>query len=625
MGSLGGKIWDPLAKEWVYADLRNDAQQTMSISVEQFLERVAKAGGGDVGAAAVFSSFGEEPRAREVEVPLSNSADAPSVSHGAALPPPKETGLYDLLEVNSSASAAEIKKAYYKQARQHHPDKVMKASLGIANDSTDAATKRFHAISAAYVVLSDPALRARYDLRGVQAVQASGAESLDALNAATIYVMLLGSERFDMLVGDLQLLSNIRASVELANPAESDVKADATVATKEKARLGQLFVQRQREVRLAMQLAQRLQPLVDLSDTTLPEQKEGLRLAELALTEAAQLEAQEMCSSSLGAALLYMVGELYVSAADAHMSMFSSAWHSVSGVAEAAHSFWGSFCLGASAAFKCFTLQGLYSNAEQMQRMADGATASAAPPPTTHRSPLDLQRSAALPTEDKQRLRQHTRDTILALLEFLWAVVRQDVVHTLDVSLSKLLHDHSISLEQQRMRARGLRLLGAAYMMSATASTPHGSISAGRGLEDLVTTLGDKTGLFGDSAEATATSPHSQGVPTASTSTPQMPPSPPSWWETEDGCMQHLRQVPELSTAQLRMHIAQLGGSCRDCVEKADLRRRMRELLLSHLSDATLMQEQMGAGVYNGKTSDSSSDSVGGSRKELEGYWLAMD
>ena len=34
-----------------------------------------------------------------------------------------DTTYYDLLEVNTSANSAEIKKAYYKKARECHPDK----------------------------------------------------------------------------------------------------------------------------------------------------------------------------------------------------------------------------------------------------------------------------------------------------------------------------------------------------------------------------------------------------------------------------------------------------------------------------------------------------------------------
>lgn len=61
---------------------------------------------------------------------------------------------YTLLGVPDSASAAEIKKAYRKLAKQYHPD---------ANPNNPQALERFKAISEAHSVLSDPAKKAKYD------------------------------------------------------------------------------------------------------------------------------------------------------------------------------------------------------------------------------------------------------------------------------------------------------------------------------------------------------------------------------------------------------------------------------------------------------------------------------
>ncbi len=61
---------------------------------------------------------------------------------------------YDLLGVTSTATLTEIKKAYRKLARQHHPD--------MNNGDPDAAA-RFKLITEAYEVLSDPRQRKNYD------------------------------------------------------------------------------------------------------------------------------------------------------------------------------------------------------------------------------------------------------------------------------------------------------------------------------------------------------------------------------------------------------------------------------------------------------------------------------
>lgn len=65
-----------------------------------------------------------------------------------------KTGYYDLLEVIPTATHAQIKTAYYKQSFIYHPDR---------NAGSEAATLRFSEISEAYTVLSNKALRKKYD------------------------------------------------------------------------------------------------------------------------------------------------------------------------------------------------------------------------------------------------------------------------------------------------------------------------------------------------------------------------------------------------------------------------------------------------------------------------------
>src|SRR6266498_533879 len=88
--------------------------------------------------------------------------------------------LYEVLGVAKNATQDEIKKAYRKLARQHHPDR---------NPDDKSAEAKFKEVQTAYDVLSDPAKRKQYDTIGNRRVRAGGA----------------GGAPFDFNIGDFDL------------------------------------------------------------------------------------------------------------------------------------------------------------------------------------------------------------------------------------------------------------------------------------------------------------------------------------------------------------------------------------------------------------------------------------
>lgn len=78
---------------------------------------------------------------------------------------PKDTKLYDILGVTQSANESEVKKAYYKKARLHHPDKIEDESM------KSEAEEKFKEIKFAYEVLTDAKKRETYDRYGLEGLK----------------------------------------------------------------------------------------------------------------------------------------------------------------------------------------------------------------------------------------------------------------------------------------------------------------------------------------------------------------------------------------------------------------------------------------------------------------------
>lgn len=92
---------------------------------------------------------------------------------------------YEVLGVSKNTHEKDIKKAYRKLARTHHPDQNP--------DDKEAAEERFKKIGEAYSILSDPKKRKQYDQFGKAGLQNNGQGSgFSSMDAQDIFRMFMG-------------------------------------------------------------------------------------------------------------------------------------------------------------------------------------------------------------------------------------------------------------------------------------------------------------------------------------------------------------------------------------------------------------------------------------------------
>jgi curved DNA-binding protein CbpA len=127
-----------------------------------------------------------------------------------------DTLLYDLLEVEPTASAAEIKTAHRQAAKRFHPDR--------GGDSA-----RFVAITRAYSVLSDPDRRKRYDATGqFDADEADNSHADLIFTLSSVLNHVLSSSR--LAIDSTDFVSEMRRLVA----ASRDVTAEELAAIEER-------------------------------------------------------------------------------------------------------------------------------------------------------------------------------------------------------------------------------------------------------------------------------------------------------------------------------------------------------------------------------------------------------
>lgn len=123
---------------------------------------------------------------------------------------------YEVLGVTKDATQDEIKRAYRKLAREHHPD--------VSKESKEVAEEKFKEISEAYEVLSNEDTKTRYDQYGHAGVNqqfGSGGFSWDNFTHFDDISDIFGGGIFDMFFGGGRGRSRQQQSRNSPRPGES--------------------------------------------------------------------------------------------------------------------------------------------------------------------------------------------------------------------------------------------------------------------------------------------------------------------------------------------------------------------------------------------------------------------
>lgn len=344
-----------------------------------------------------------------------------------------DSAYYDLIGVPPSASAADIKKAYYKAALRVHPDK---------NPGDLEASQRFQDLAQAYQVLSDPKLRERYDQMGKSAVSDSQIPSIDP---ALFFNMLFGSEQFGKYIGKLYMASMAdhmikdfqrdisKRQVEEGSAAPSrdaigeSIEREMRWPTDNKKDLRMRRMQMSREVKCASRLCERLDRWVMGRD-------------EAGFLMSVCQEASELVRVSFGGKLLRTIGEAYESCAEQWFASLRGAFtldQQLASWKESSH----------AAKVKIQAMSSMAKTGLALKRMHDVAGSQ-------------IEEDQEKKEEAQRQTMTSLEDSLPVFLQTIWDVSVVDIEKTLVHICGNVLKDISVPWQIRYRRAMALLRLG---------------------------------------------------------------------------------------------------------------------------------------------------------------------
>jgi hypothetical protein len=132
---------------------------------------------------------------------------------------PADLEYYNLLEVEHTATPAQIKKAYYVMAMKYHPDK---------HPDDPNAEENFKKIAEAYQVLSDPQKRAIYNAQG------KSSNAVMEFDAGAFFKQQFGGDLFTDIIGEISIANELQEALKSGGANREASSSDAHLSNEER-------------------------------------------------------------------------------------------------------------------------------------------------------------------------------------------------------------------------------------------------------------------------------------------------------------------------------------------------------------------------------------------------------
>lgn len=404
-----GMQWDDEKREWYFYYLDKEFEE-----VEEWYRNIAAGGGGGKAGGGAGNISGVEKKVKDRE-------------------------FYDLLGVSTNATSAEIKKAYYKEARKVHPDKC-------PNDP-DAAAK-FQKLGQAYQILSDEQLRANYDKNGKPDNQNQD-ELMSAIDTTVFFNVMFGSTLVEPYVGELWIASVadllLKDMTQQGDKMSETEMAETLAGKAEKNSMESKMKQKLREIKVAKYLRDKVQPLVD-GTVAMDDFGAGV-----------QIEACKIADGSFGTTFLNIIGFQLEVEAEEYIGFQKGLWDGYKAQAKKNASATSTNVKITGAAIKAFSAgRKVYSEVEKSREASALSSATHADGRQKTQEEIDVEQAMLAAKKFEENLP--------TILELVWAINTRDVKNTLREACKKLFADAGATMEERLKRAQAIRILGKEFL-----------------------------------------------------------------------------------------------------------------------------------------------------------------